>query len=167
MIKITFGLFDEGIDLFQPFQIPHGRGEEQAESEIYIVGEPFAPFLLIAHKVHHHRRLVVAHSDGHVTLVYDTQRHGGVRCARAYFFHVRDTQNGEHPSIVVFVAGPLVGIANVGKEVVGYVEFLFQHIPVFVRGASHLYPAARLPLLECSQFIGNVPVGSHRCLSPQ
>ncbi len=46
MVQIALGLLDERVDLFQSLQIPYGRGEEETENHVYIVGESLAALLL-------------------------------------------------------------------------------------------------------------------------
>ena len=72
------GLFDERTDLFQAFQIPNSTRQEQSKDEVDVVGEAFAPLLLITHEVYHHIRFIVAHRDGDIALVNDTQRDRGI-----------------------------------------------------------------------------------------
>ena len=111
--QVALGLVDERVDLLQSLQVPHGRAVEQAENHVHIVGEAHAALLLVADEVDHHVRLVVAHGDGYVALVYDAKGHSGVGRAAAYLLHVGNAQDDEHPAVVVFIAGPFVGIADV------------------------------------------------------
>jgi len=145
VVEIVLGLLDEGVDLLESFQIPHRAGEEQSEGHIHIVGESLAALLLKAHEVDHHVRLVEAHRDGHVALVDDAQGHGGIGCAASYLLDVGDTEDDEHPSVVVLIAGTLVGIAHVAEKIVGYVEPFNQLSLVFICGAGNLNPAVGLP----------------------
>ena len=161
VVKVVLGLLDERVDLLQPFEVPHGRGEEEAEDHVDIVGEPFAAFLLVGHEVNHHVRLVEADGDGHVALVYDAEGHGGVGRARPYLLHIGYAEDDEHPSVVILIAGPLVGIADVADEIIGDVELLFQFALVLIGGTSHLYPAVGLPLGYGLQALLNVPVCFH------
>jgi hypothetical protein len=95
--------------------------------------------------------------------VDDAQRHGGVRSAAAYFLDVGDTEDDEHPAIVVFVAGTLIGIADIRKEIIRDFEFFFQQALVFISWTCYLYPAVWLPLVEWRQSLFYVPVCLH-CL---
>ena len=116
-----------------------------------MIGEAFAPFLLETDEVDHHVRLVETDGNGDITLVDDTEGYGGIRCPRPYLFHVRDTEDDEHPSVVVLITGTLVGIADVRHEIVGDIELLFEFALVVFGGACHLYPAIGLPLCELAQ----------------
>ena len=146
VVQVALRFLDEEVDLLQPFQIPHGRREEQAENHVHMIGESLASLLLERNEVDHHVRLVEADGDGYVALMNDTERHSCIRGTRAYLFYVWDTQDDQCPSVVVFIAGPLIGIADIRKEIVGYFETLFQLLLVFFRWTRHLYPAARFPL---------------------
>ena len=126
VVEVALSLLYERVDLFESFQIPYGRRQEQSEDHVDVVGESFSSFLLIAHEVDHHIGLVIAHGNGDITLVYDAQRDCSVRSSASYLLDIGNTQNDEHPAVVIFVAGTLIGIADVGKEVVGNIEFLFQ-----------------------------------------
>ena len=84
-------LLNEGIDLLQPFQIPHGTGEEEAEDHVDIVGESLTAFLLIADEIDHHIRLVEADGNGHIAFMDDAERHSSIRCAALHLFDVRNT----------------------------------------------------------------------------
>ena len=78
-----------------------------------MVGESRSSFLLIAYEVYHHIGFVITDSDGYVAFVNDTQRNGGVWRSRTYFLDVWYAKNDEHPTVVVFVTGALVGVADV------------------------------------------------------
>ena len=117
--------------------------------------------LLVAHEVDHHIGLVIAHGDGDIALVYDAEGHRGVRRAGAYLLDIRNTKDDEHPSVVVLVTGALVGIADVGEEIVGYVEFIFQIILVFIGRTSDLYPTVGLPFADGLECRVDVPKSSH------
>ena len=145
-VQVALGLVDEHRDLLQALQIPDGTGEEQAEDHIDMVGEALTPLLLERHKVDHHVRFVEADGDGDVALMDDTKRDGGLRCPRTYLLDVWDTEDDEHPAVVVLITGTLIGIADVRHEVVGDIELLFEFVLVFFGGACHLYPAIGLPL---------------------
>lgn len=80
-------IFNQAVYLLQPFQIPYGRREEQAENHVDVVGEALAALLLIAHEVYHHVCFVKAHRDGYVALVYYAERHGGVGRPRSDFLY--------------------------------------------------------------------------------
>ena len=165
VVEIALGLLDEAVDLFEPFQIPDGRGEEKAENHVHVIGESLAAFLLVTHEVDHHVGLIVAHGDGDVAFVDDTERHGGVGCARAYLLDVGYTEDNEHPAVVVLITGTLVGIADVGKKVVGYLETLLQHGPVLIGRTSHLNPAIGLPFLNGGEPFGSIPICLHKPVS--
>ncbi len=45
-----------------------------------------------------------------------------------YLLDVRDTEDDEHPSVVVFVAGTLIGIADIRKEIIRNLKFIFQQV---------------------------------------
>ncbi len=64
------------------------------------------------------------------------------------FLDVRDTEDDEHPAIVVFVAGTLIGIADIREEIIRDLEFFFQQALVFIGWTCYLYPAVWLPLIE-------------------
>ena len=76
----------------------------------------------------------------------DAEGDGGVGRAGAYLLDVGDAEDDEHPAVVILIAGPLVGIGDVGEEIIGYLEPLLQFLLVLLRGASDLYPAIGLPL---------------------
>ena len=132
MVEVALRLLDEGVDLFESFKIPNGRRQEEAENHIDIVGESFATLLLETHEVDHHVGLIIANRDGDVTLVDDTKRYGGIWRAASDLLDVRDTENDEHPSVVVFITGTLIGIADIRKEIVGNLKFIFQQALVFI-----------------------------------
>ena len=155
------GLLDEGVDLLQALQVPHRRAQEQAERQVYVIDEAHAALLVERHEVEHHVGLVEADGDGHVALVNDTQRHGGVGRARAYLLHIGYAQDDEHPTVVVLVAGTLVGIADVTDEIVGNVEALFEFALIVLCRTRHLYPTVRLPLRQVGKIAGSVPVCLH------
>lgn len=143
-----------------------GRRQEQPENHVYIVGKAHPALLMETYKVYHHVCFVVAYGDGYVALVYYAERHCGVGCARAYLLDVWYTQDYKHPSVVVLIAGTLVGIADVRKEIIGYLELVFQHLPVFFRGTCYLYPAVGLPFADSVQPIVCVPICSHKFAFP-
>ena len=91
MIEVTLSLLDEGIDLFQSFQVPYRWWKEESEDHIHIIGESRTAFLMEAHEIDHHVRLVVAYRDGDIAFVDDTQRHGGIGRATSYFLDIGDT----------------------------------------------------------------------------
>ncbi len=161
VVEVVLGLLDERVDLLQPFEVPHGRGEEEAEDHVDIVGEALAPLLLVGHEVDHHVGLVEADRDGDVALVYDAEGHGGVGRARSDLLHIGYAEDDEHPSVVILIAGSLIGIADVAEEVIGDVELLFQFALVLVGGTSDLYPAVGLPLWYGLQALLNVPICFH------
>ena len=103
MVELALIVFDKGTDLFQSLQIPDGGGEEQAEHQVDRVGEALIAFLLVRNEVNHHIRLVVANGDAKILVEDDAQGYGGVGGAAPDFLHVRDAQNDEHPTLVVFV----------------------------------------------------------------
>lgn len=80
-VEVAFGLFDEHVDLFESFQIPHGCREEEAEGEVDRVGEAEVAFLLIRHEINHHVGLIVTHGDAHPFVENDAKGYGGVWCA--------------------------------------------------------------------------------------
>ena len=165
VVEVVLGLVDEGVDLLESLQVPHGGGEEQPERQIDVVDEACAALLVEADEVEHHVRLVEADGDGDVALVDDAERHGGVGRARADFLDVGDAQDDEHPSVVVLVAGALVGVADVVDEIVGNLESFFEFALVFFCRTGHLNPTVRFPLLQVRQFAGCVPVSLH-CANP-
>ena len=130
-----------------------------------MIGETHATLLLIRHKIDHHIGLVVADGDGDIALMDNSQRYRSIRCARAYLFHIGDTQNDEHPAVVIFITGTLICIADVREEVVGNIELLLQHLLVFFCRTRYLYPAIGLPLLELAQSTLSIPIGLH-CANP-
>ena len=91
MVEIVLCFLDVSVDLLQAFQVPHRRRKEQSENHVYVVGESLAPLLVVTNEVYHHVGLVIAHSDGHVALVNNTERHRGVRRTRAYLLHIGNT----------------------------------------------------------------------------
>ena len=78
-----------------------------------MIRKAHASFLLELDKVNHHIGLVVADRNGDVTLVNDAEGYGSIRRARAYLFNIRNTQDYQHPTVVVLVTGTLVGIADI------------------------------------------------------
>ena len=165
LVQVALGLLNERVYLLESFQVPHCCAEEQAEYHVDIVGEALIAFLLEAHEVDHHVRLIVAHGDGDVAFVNDAQGHGGIGRAAAYLPDVGNAQDDEHPSVVVLIACPFVGIADVGDEIVGNAEPLFQLLLVFVGGTCYLYPAIGLPLIEHAEPTLGVPECLH-CANP-
>ena len=166
MVEVVLCLFDEGVYLLQPLQIPYCRRKEESENHVDIVGESLAALLLVRHKVDHHVCLEIAYGDGHVALVYYTKRHGGVWRTRAYLLDIRYTKDNEHPSVVILVACTFVGIADVGQEIVGYVEFVFQKLLVVVCRTRYLYPAVGLPFADGLKCRVCIPKCSHKDRSP-
>ena len=94
----------------------------------------------------------------------DTQRHGGVWGTAAYFLDIRDTEDDEHPAIVIFIAGTLIGIADIREEIIRDLEFFFQQALVFISWTCYLYPAVWLPLIEYSQILVYIPISLHSLL---
>ena len=146
LVEVLLRLLDQGVDLLESFQVPYGGGEEEAEDHVHIVREALAALLLVADEVDHHVGLEVADRDGDVALVDDAEGDGGVGRAGAYLLDVGDAEDDEHPAVVILIAGPLVGIGDVGEEIIGYLEPLLQFLLVLLRGTSDLYPAIGLPL---------------------
>lgn len=132
-----------------------------------MVHKPIAALLLERDEVYHHVGLIVAHRDGDVALVNNTQRDGCIRGSGTYFLDKGDAQNDEHPAVIVFITGTLVGVADVGKEIVGNLEAFLEFALVFFCRTSHLYPAVRLPLIELTQSIGRIPVSLHLVNPPR
>ena len=165
VVEVVLGLVDERVDLLQSLQVPHCRGEEQAEGEIDVVDEACAAFLVERDEVEHHVRFVETDGDGDVALVDDAERHGGVGRARADFLDVGNTQDDEHPAVVVLVAGALVGVADVVDEIVGNLKALLEFALVFLCRTRHLYPTIRLPLADVGELAVCVPVSLH-CANP-
>ena len=124
MIHITLCFVYKGIDLLETFQIPYRTGEEHTEYHIHIIDEAFSTTLLITDKVYHHICLKIAYCDSDLTLVYDTKRHGGIWRTGTYLLDIRNTQDDKHPSVVVLITRSLIGIGDVGEEIVRDVEFL-------------------------------------------
>ena len=131
-VEIALGLVDEHRNLLQTLQIPDGTGEEQAEDHVNMIRKALIALLLVRHEVDHHVRLVVADGNGDVALMDDTQRHSGIRRPRPYLLDIGDTEDDEHPAIVVFITGPLIGIADVRHEIIGNVELLFEFALVWL-----------------------------------
>ena len=145
VVQIALGFLDERVDLFQSFQIPYGRGEKETEYHVYIIGESLVALLLIANEVYHHIGFEIAQCHTHALAHDDTQGDGDIGRARPHLFHIRYTQDDENPPFVKFVACPLVGIADVRKEIVGNIESFLQILLVLLCGACNLYPAVGLP----------------------
>ena len=160
-VEVALGFLYQTVDLLQTLEVPHGRGKEKTENHVHIVYESLATLLLVAHEVYHHVGLVIANGDSHVALVDNAKRHGGVRRTRADFLDVGDAENDEHPTVVVLIAGTLVGIADVGKEIIGNVELVFQHLLVFFSWTGYLYPAVGLPFVDGCQVVVDVPECFH------
>ena len=112
LVEVALGLIDEHRDLFQTFQVPDGTGKEDAEDHIDMVGEPLAALLLERDEVDHHIRLVETDGDGDVALVDDTERYGGIWRTAPNLLDVGDTEDDEHPTVVVLITGTLVGIVS-------------------------------------------------------
>ena len=163
MVEVALRLLDERVDLLESLQIPYGRGKEETENHVYIVGEAFTSLLLETHEINHHVGFVIADGDGDISLVDDTQWHGSIRRAASDFLDIRNTEDDEHPAIVVFVAGTLIGIADIRKEIIRDLEFFFQQSLVLVGCTSYLYPAVRLPFIDSLQMILCIPICSHCC----
>ena len=130
-----------------------------------MVSEADAAFLLERHEVDHHIGLVVADGDGDIALMDDTQGNGGIGRPRPYLLDVWDTEDDEHPTVVVLITGTLVGIADVRHKIVGDVELLFQLVLVVFCRTRHLYPTIGLPLRELGQSALGVPESLH-CANP-
>ena len=91
----------------------------------------------------------------------DTEWYGGVWSTWAYLLDVWYTQDDEHPSVVIFVTGTLIGIADVTDEIVRYLESLLQIFTVIVCWTGHLYPTIWLPLCEWCQALACIPECLH------
>ena len=116
-----------------------------------MISEALTSFLLEGEEVDHHVRLIITDGDGNIALMDDTKWHGSIRSTAADFLDIGNTQDNQHPSVVVLITGTLVGIADVRHEVIGDIELLFEFVLVFFGGACHLYPAIGLPLCELGQ----------------
>ena len=163
LVQITFGTFDECTDLLQTLQIPNGTGEEQTEDHIHIVDKSFTTFLLIAYEVEHHVCFIVTNGDGHVAFMDNTQWHSGIGRPGPYLLDIGNTEDNQHPTVVVLIAGTLIGIADIAYKIIRDVEFLFQLLPVFIGWTGDLYPTIWLPLLEWCQVAIGVPECLHFC----
>ena len=130
-----------------------------------MVGESLASLLLEAQEINHHVGLVIAHCNGDITLVYYAEGHGSIGRSRPYLLDIGDTQDDEHPSIVIFITCTLVGIAHVGEKIVGDIKLLFEQFLIFVCWTGDLYPTVGLPLVYHLQPTGSIPICSH-CTNP-
>lgn len=160
-VEVALGLLDEPVDLFQILQIPHTGAEEEAEYEVGGIDEPFGTSLLMVDKVNHHLCLLMTDGDNFVVLDKYAERDGGIWGSTCDVFDVRDAEDDHEPPFVVIVTSTLVGIADVGEKIVGYVEFVFQFLSLLFCGACELDPAAGLPFAERFDAPVNVPVGLH------
>ena len=161
MVQLALGFLNQGTDLLQTLQIPHGTGEEDAEHEVNAVGESQPTLLLIAYKVYHHIRLVVADGDAHPLVQDNAQRDGGMWRAALRLLDVWDTEDDERPAFVVIVAGTLVLVSDVINEIVGDFQVVNQKFLIVAAGASYLHPAIGLPLIERPQPLVVVPECTH------
>ena len=139
----------------------YGRGEEEAENHVDIVGESFVTLFMERHEVDHHVCLVVADGDGDIALVYDAERNCCVWRARAYLLDIGNTQDDHRPSLVAVVTWPLVGIGDVTQEIVRDAQLVLQELGIILIGTRHLHPTVRSPLLYCVQTVLCIPKGSH------
>ena len=117
-IQIALGTIDDGADLFEAFQVPNGARKEETEHKVDRVGKSQPAALLVGHEIEHHVGFEVANAHADLAIEEHTERDGGVRCATLLFLLVGDTENDEHPAVVVFVTGTLIGIADVREEVI-------------------------------------------------
>ena len=161
MVQFALGFLYQGTDLLQTLQIPHGTGEEDAEDEVDAVGESQSTLLLIAHKVYHHIRLVVADSDAYPLVENDAQRDGGMGRTALRLLDVWDTEDDERPALVVIVAGTLVLVSDVINEIVGDFQVVNQKFLIVAAGTGNLYPAVGLPRIERPQSLVVVPECTH------
>ena len=67
--------------------------------------------------------------------------------------------------MIVLIAGGLVGIADVGHEIVGYLKLVFDVELIFLGRARHLYPAVGLPFIDGCETTSVVPECFH-CSNP-
>ena len=125
LVKIVLCFVYKIAYLLQSFQVPDSRAKEKSEYHIHIVGEALSALLLERNEVEHHVGFEVAHRNGYVALVDNTQWHCCIRRAGTYFLYVGNTQDDEHPAVVVLVACTLVGIADVRNKIIWNVISLF------------------------------------------
>ena len=126
-----------------------------------MIRKALAAFLLEREEVDHHVRFIETDGNRDIALMDNTEGHGGIRCSTADLLDIGNTQDDEHPTVIVLITGTLVGIADIRHEVIRDIELLFEFALVFFGGASHLYPAIGLPLCELGQSALGVPVSLH------
>ena len=161
MIKVALGVFNQHVDLFQAFQIPHRTGKEQSEYEIHGVGKATITFLLIADEINHHIGFVVTHRHANTFVDNDTKRDCCVRGTASHFLHIRNTKDNQCPALVIFVARALILISDVVKKVSRDFKFVEEKIFIIGRGTRHLCPAVWFPFLNRAQALIDIPECSH------
>ena len=161
-VEVSLGFVHQNTDLLQALQIPHGRGEEEAEHHVHGVSETLVAFLLVADKINHHVGFVVTNRNTHALVENNAQRDGGVRCARLHLLHIGYAKDDERPAVVIVITGTLVLVSDVIQKVIGNFQILLQKSFVVRRGTRNLHPAAGCPFLLCAECVVGIPIGSHR-----